>query len=114
MAALTGNLAARQRRQLQALRDTQEETSELLDLSRKLTAATDRQAVVSAAAQHLNGWSDCNFACSIATVRAAGKSRPAGRWSFPKPNAHWHGCAINRESPRRSSVRARQRSSPDR
>jgi two-component system sensor histidine kinase KdpD len=58
MAALTGNLAARQRRQLRALRDTQEETSELLDLSRKLTAATDRQAVVSAAAQHLNGWSD--------------------------------------------------------
>ncbi|MGH8384609.1 MAG: ATP-binding protein [Pseudomonas sp.] len=58
MAALTGNLAARQRRQMQALRDTQEETSELLDLSRKLTAATDRQAVVSAAAQHLNGWSD--------------------------------------------------------
>lgn len=58
MAALTGNLAARQRRQLKALRDTQEETSELLDLSRKLTAATDRQAVVSAAAQHLNGWTD--------------------------------------------------------
>ena len=58
MAALTGNLAARQRRQLQALRDTQEETSELLDLSRKLTAATDRQAVVNAAAQHLNGWRD--------------------------------------------------------
>ncbi|MFS2091511.1 DUF4118 domain-containing protein [Pseudomonas sp. Pseusp11] len=58
MAALTGNLAARQRRQLEALRDTQEETSELLDLSRKLTAATDRQAVVSAAAQHLNGWND--------------------------------------------------------
>ncbi|VVN11375.1 sensor histidine kinase [Pseudomonas fluorescens] len=58
MAALTGNLAARQRRQLQALRDTQEETTELLDLSRKLTAATDRQAVVSAAAQHLIGWTD--------------------------------------------------------
>ena len=58
MAALTGNLAARQRRQLQALRDTQEETTELLDLSRKLTAATDRQAVVSAAAQHLNGWNE--------------------------------------------------------
>ena len=56
MAALTGNLAARQRRQLQALRDTQEETGELLDLSRKLTAATDRQAVLSAAAQHLQGW----------------------------------------------------------
>ncbi|UWF47664.1 sensor histidine kinase KdpD [Pseudomonas sp. N3-W] len=58
MAALTGNLAARQRRQLQALRETQQETSELLDLSRRLTAATDRQAVVSAAAQHLNGWND--------------------------------------------------------
>ncbi|MEB0027269.1 sensor histidine kinase KdpD [Pseudomonas sp. MH9.2] len=58
MAALTGNLAARQRRQLEALRDTQEETSELLDLSRKLTAATDRQAVLSAAEQHLNGWKE--------------------------------------------------------
>jgi len=58
MAALTGNLAARQRRQLQALRDTQEETSELLDLSRKLTAAADRQAVLSAAEQHLGGWKD--------------------------------------------------------
>ncbi|QVW25035.1 sensor histidine kinase KdpD [Pseudomonas hormoni] len=58
MAALTGNLAARQRRQLQALRDTQEETTELLDLSRKLTAATDRQAVIKAAAHHLEGWSD--------------------------------------------------------
>jgi len=54
MAALTGNLAARQRRQLQALRDTQQETGELLDLSRKLTAATDRQAVISAAVLHLN------------------------------------------------------------
>ena len=58
MAALTGNLAARQRQQLRALRDTQEETSELLDLSRKLTAATDRRAVISAAAQHLEGWRD--------------------------------------------------------
>ncbi|MCJ1877483.1 sensor histidine kinase [Pseudomonas nitroreducens] len=56
MAGLTGNLAARQRRQLQALRETQEETSQLLDLSRKLTAATDRQAVMAAAAQQLGGW----------------------------------------------------------
>ena len=55
MAALTGNLASRQRRQLQALRDTQQETTELLDLSRKLTAATDRKAVVNAAGQHLSG-----------------------------------------------------------
>ena len=58
MAGLTGNLAARQRRQLEALRDTQEETRELLDLSRKLTAATDRQAVISAASQHLSGWEE--------------------------------------------------------
>lgn len=58
MAALTGNLAARQRHQLQALRETQEQTGQLLDLSRKLTAATDRQAVFSAAGQHLEGWKD--------------------------------------------------------
>lgn len=58
MSALTGNLAARQRRQMRALRETQEETSELLDLSRKLTAATDRQAVISAAGQHLSGWQE--------------------------------------------------------
>ncbi|WP_457969944.1 sensor histidine kinase KdpD [Pseudomonas sp. R4-84] len=58
MAALTGNLAARQRRQLQALRDTQQETGEQLDLSRKLTAATDRQAVISAAVQHLDSEDD--------------------------------------------------------
>ncbi|PWB30731.1 histidine kinase [Pseudomonas sp. SDI] len=58
MAALTGNLAARQRRQLQALRETQEQTSQLLDLSRKLTAATDARAVYSAAGQHLEGFSD--------------------------------------------------------
>ena len=61
MAALTGNLAARQRRQLQALRETQQETSELLGLSRKLTAATDRKAVVNAAAQHLSGWKELNL-----------------------------------------------------
>ncbi|WP_313298037.1 sensor histidine kinase KdpD [Pseudomonas sp.] len=56
MAALTGNLAARQRRQVQALRETQAQTSQLLDLSRRLTVATDRQAVFSAAGQHLGGW----------------------------------------------------------
>ncbi|MGB8975542.1 MAG: DUF4118 domain-containing protein, partial [Pseudomonas capeferrum] len=58
MAALTGNLAARQRRQLQALRETQAQTSQLLDLSRRLTVATDRQAVFNAAGQHLDGWQD--------------------------------------------------------
>ena len=77
MAALTGNLAARQRRQLQALRDTQEETSELLDLSRKLTAATDRQAVVSAAAQHLVGWSDMQL-CLVNRDGQAGWKVEAG------------------------------------
>nr|WP_290447100.1 sensor histidine kinase KdpD [Pseudomonas sp. 21LCFQ010] len=56
MAALTGQLASRQRRQFKALRATQEQTSTVLDLSRKLTAATDRQAVLSAAEQHLSGW----------------------------------------------------------
>ncbi|MHC5350061.1 ATP-binding protein [Metapseudomonas furukawaii] len=58
MAALTGNLASRQRRQLEALRDTQVETGQLLDLSRKLTAATDRQAVLNVAAQQFGAWSD--------------------------------------------------------
>ena len=56
MAALTGNLAARQRRQLSALREAQAQTARLLELSRSLAAATDRQAVFNAAAQHLHGW----------------------------------------------------------
>ncbi|MHC8367836.1 DUF4118 domain-containing protein [Pseudomonas sp. ZT5P21] len=82
MAALTGNLAARQRRQLQALRDTQEETSELLDLSRKLTAATDRQAVVSAAAQHLNGWSDLKLCLLNRDGQAGWKVETGGPLEF--------------------------------
>lgn len=53
MATLTGNLAARQRGQLNSLRQAQTETGALLELSRKLTAATDRQAVLKAAAQQL-------------------------------------------------------------
>ncbi len=72
MAALTGNLAARQRRQLQALRDTQEETTQLLDLSRKLTAATDRQAVINAAAQHLSSWKELDV-CLL-------NREPGGGW----------------------------------
>ncbi|MGB4074745.1 DUF4118 domain-containing protein [Pseudomonas sp.] len=56
MAGLTGNLASRQRRQLQALRQTQAETTALLELSRKLTAATDRQAVLAAAIQQFAQW----------------------------------------------------------
>lgn len=82
MAALTGNLAARQRRQLQALRDTQEETSELLDLSRKLTAATDRQAVVSAAAQHLDGWSDLQVCLLNRDGQAGWKVETGGPLEF--------------------------------
>ncbi|WPO98575.1 sensor histidine kinase KdpD [Pseudomonas sp. HR96] len=58
MALLTGNLAARQRRQLQALRETRRETGELLDLSRRLAAATDHQAVLAAARQHFAAWQD--------------------------------------------------------
>ncbi|WP_459205332.1 DUF4118 domain-containing protein [Pseudomonas sp. MLB6B] len=53
MAALTGNLAARQRRQLQVLRQTQDETRQLLELSQRLARATDREAVFAAAGQHL-------------------------------------------------------------
>ena len=58
MAGLTGNLASRQRRQLQALRRNQAETTALLDLSRKLTAATDRQAVLAAAVQQFGQWGE--------------------------------------------------------
>ncbi|WP_256822473.1 MULTISPECIES: sensor histidine kinase KdpD [unclassified Pseudomonas] len=82
MAALTGNLAARQRRQLQALRDTQEETSELLDLSRKLTAATDRQAVISAAAHHLEGWSDLDLCLVNRDGQGAWKVETGGPLTF--------------------------------
>ncbi|MCY1494070.1 Sensor protein KdpD [compost metagenome] len=71
MAGLTGNLAARQRRQFQALRDTQEETGALLELSRKLTAATDRQAVIAAATQQFGGWGDLDV-CLL--------GRPHGEW----------------------------------
>lgn len=56
MAALTGNLAARQRRQLTALRQAQRETTALLELSRRLTAATDSEAIYSAAAQQFGQW----------------------------------------------------------
>lgn len=58
MAGLTGNLASRQQRQLQALRQTQAETTALLELSRKLTVATDRSAVLNIAVQQLARWPD--------------------------------------------------------
>lgn len=58
MAGLTGNLASRQRRQVQALRQAQSETTALLELSRKLTVAADRQAVLAVAEQQLGGWAE--------------------------------------------------------
>ncbi|NWC09815.1 sensor histidine kinase KdpD [Pseudomonas agarici] len=85
MAALTGNLAARQRRQLQALRDTQEETSELLDLSRKLTAATDRQAVISAASQHLSGWEELELCLLNRDGQSGWKVETGGPLRFSEP-----------------------------
>ncbi|PSS59090.1 sensor histidine kinase KdpD [Pseudomonas sp. BBP2017] len=112
MAALTGNLAARQRRQLQALRETQEQTNQLLDLSRKLTAATDRQAVFNAAGQHLDGWNDLQVCLlerdvegrlqvvSAGSVQFSDNERAAADWAWQHdqaaglgsdtlPNGHW-------------------------
>lgn len=73
VAGLTGNLASRQRRQLQALRQTQAETTALLELSRKLTAATDRQAVLAAAMQQFALWREVD-------ISLLGRSRD-GEWT---------------------------------
>jgi two-component system sensor histidine kinase KdpD len=92
MAALTGNLAARQRRQLQALRDTQEETSELLDLSRRLTAATDRQAVLNAAEQHFGGWKELQLCVLSPDGQQDWTVEPGGPLTLSEPEraaAHW-------------------------
>lgn len=61
MAVLTGNLAARQRRQMDALRETQAETAALLELSRRLSTVTERQAMLAAALQQFAGWPDLEF-----------------------------------------------------
>ncbi|GGJ87845.1 sensor histidine kinase [Pseudomonas matsuisoli] len=53
MATLTGNLASRLRRQLKSLRETQSETVAVLEFSRRLTAATDKAAILSSAKQYL-------------------------------------------------------------
>lgn len=58
MAALTGNLLHASAGSCRRCAIPRKKTNELLDLSCKLTAATDRQAVISAAAHHLEGWSD--------------------------------------------------------
>ncbi|MBT8765262.1 sensor histidine kinase [Metapseudomonas boanensis] len=94
MAGLTGNLASRQRRQLDALRDTQTETTVLLDLSRKLTAATDRQAVLNVAVQQFSAWTDVEV-CLLARGKdgvwkveagvqrlLADQERAAAEWSW--------------------------------
>lgn len=74
MAVLAGNLASRQRRQVQALRKTQAETTALLDLSRHLGAATDVQAVGAAAIRQLQ-----QLATIEAVVATRGKQQ---QWSF--------------------------------
>ena len=74
MTVLAGNLASRQRRQLQALRQTQAQTTALLDLSRQLSAATDVQAVGAAAVRQLQ--LVANLEAVIAT---RGKQ---GKWMF--------------------------------
>ncbi|MCM2318114.1 MAG: sensor histidine kinase KdpD [Pseudomonas sp.] len=61
MAVLTGNLAARQRRQMDALRETQAETAALLELSRRLGTVTERQAMLAAALQQFTNWHDLDF-----------------------------------------------------
>src|SRR5690606_10025893 len=61
MAVLTGNLAARQRRQMDALRETQAETAALLELSRRLGTVTERQAMLAAALQQFANWPDLDF-----------------------------------------------------
>ncbi|WP_090732213.1 ATP-binding protein [Azotobacter beijerinckii] len=77
MAALTGNLATRQRRQMQALRETQVETSALLELTRKLSAATDRRAVLAAAVQQFSAWRELDV-CLLGPDGAGGLRVEAG------------------------------------
>lgn len=103
MAALTGNLAARQRRQLQALRETQEQTNQLLGLSRKLTAATDRQAVFTAAGQYLDSPHDLQVClldrdaegalrvASGGALQFSDNERAAADWAWQHDQAAGHG-----------------------
>ncbi|UEG59807.1 sensor histidine kinase [Stutzerimonas chloritidismutans] len=74
MAVLAGNLASRQRRQLQSLRQAQAQTTALLDLSRRLSAATDVQAVCAVAVHQLQLLPDIEAVVAMRTKRA--------EWSF--------------------------------
>ncbi|ARU87164.1 sensor histidine kinase KdpD [Pseudomonas sp. M30-35] len=117
MAALTGNLASRQRQQLQALRQTQAETAGLLELSSKLTAATDRQAVLSAAMQQFSLWQEMDVSVLALSDDGTWKveagtqrlltelERAAADWSWQHiqpaglgtdtlPGGHWWWCPL--------------------
>ena len=61
MAILTGNLASRLRRQMDALRDTQAEAFSLLELSRRLGTLTDRPSMLAAFLQQLSGRPELEF-----------------------------------------------------
>ncbi len=74
MAVLAGNLASRQRHQLQALRQAQAETTALLELSGRLSAATDMQAVCAVAVHQLQLLSDVEAVVATRTKKA--------EWSF--------------------------------
>jgi len=74
MAVLAGNLASRQRRQLQSLRQAQAQTTALLDLSRRLSAATDVQAVCAVAVHQLQLLPDIEAVVAMRTKKA--------EWSF--------------------------------
>ncbi|TBW07676.1 sensor histidine kinase KdpD [Azotobacter chroococcum subsp. isscasi] len=77
MAMLTGNLATRQRRQMQVLREAQAETAALLELTRKLSAATDRRAVLAVAVEQFAAWPDLDV-CLLGSDGAGGLRVEAG------------------------------------
>lgn len=79
MAVLAGNLASRQRRQVQALRQTQTETTTLLDLSRQLGAATDVRAVASAAVRQLQQLANTE---AVVATRSDAAPGTQGHWSY--------------------------------
>src|SRR3546814_16486142 len=70
MAVLAGNLASRQRRQLQSLRQAQAQTTALLDLSRRLSAATDVQAVCAVEVHQLQLLPDIEAVVAMRTTQA--------------------------------------------
>lgn len=90
MAALTGNLATAQRRHLHALRDTQAHTSELLDLSQRLAAASERRDVMDAAQRHFEAWPDVRVSLHerdasgrlVLPSEATERDRAAADWAW--------------------------------